>query len=81
MGIGESAGYQNFLLFLQCFPKGSSSGLLKVVILWEMFNHVQISNMIQKKGVFSLQNTCMYCNVMDTGENAVTFGLFLLLIC
>ena len=28
-GKGENAGYQHFLLFLQCFPKPSSSGLLK----------------------------------------------------
>ena len=35
MGKGETAGYQHFLLFPQCFPKGSSAGSLKVVIVWE----------------------------------------------
>ena len=32
-GKGEYAGYQNFLLFPQCFQKASSYGLLKVGIL------------------------------------------------
>ena len=31
---GENAGYQHFLLFLQCFPKPLSKGSLKVVIVW-----------------------------------------------
>ena len=31
---GENAGYQHFLLFPQCFPKLSSSGLSKIVIVW-----------------------------------------------
>ena len=31
---GENAGYQHFLLFLQCFPKHSSLGSLKVGIVW-----------------------------------------------
>ena len=30
VGIGENAGYQNFLLFPQCFQKGSYTGSLKV---------------------------------------------------
>ena len=30
MGKGENAGYQHFLLFLQCFQKASSTGSLKV---------------------------------------------------
>ena len=34
VGIGENAGYQHFVLFLQCFPKPSSLGLLKVRIVW-----------------------------------------------
>ena len=34
VGKGENAGYQHFLLFPQCFPKASSSGLLKVGIVW-----------------------------------------------
>ena len=34
VGKGENAGYQHFLLFLQCFPKPSSLGLLKVGIMW-----------------------------------------------
>ena len=35
-GKGENAGYQHFLLFPQCFPKASFSGLLKVGIMWKM---------------------------------------------
>ena len=31
---GENAGYQHFLLYRQCFPRPSLSGLLKVGILW-----------------------------------------------
>ena len=34
VGKGENAGYQHFLLFLQCFQKSSFSGSLKVAILW-----------------------------------------------
>ena len=34
VGRGENAGHQHFLLFTQCFPKASYTGLLKVVILW-----------------------------------------------
>ena len=30
----ENAGYQHFPLFLQCFPKPSSLGSLKVGIVW-----------------------------------------------
>ena len=33
VGKEENAGYQHFLLFAQCFPKLSSSGLLKVGIV------------------------------------------------
>ena len=35
VGKGENAGYQHFLLFPQCFQKGSFSGSLKVGIVWE----------------------------------------------
>ena len=31
---GVNAGYQHFLLFPQCFQKSSSSGSLKVGIVW-----------------------------------------------
>ena len=31
----KNAGYQHFLLFLHCFPKSSSLGLLKVGIGWQ----------------------------------------------
>ena len=34
VGIGENAGYQHFLLFPQHFQKASSSGSLKVGIVW-----------------------------------------------
>ena len=29
VGKGENAGYHHFLLFPQCFPKSSSSGVVK----------------------------------------------------
>ena len=32
---GENAGYQHFLLFLQCFQKASFQGTLKIGIVWE----------------------------------------------
>ena len=34
VGKGENAGYQHFLLFLQCFQKVSFTGSLKVGIVW-----------------------------------------------
>ena len=34
VGKGENAGYQHFLLFLQCLQKASLSGSLKVGIVW-----------------------------------------------
>ena len=34
VGKGENAGYQHFLLFPHCFPKGSSLGSSKVGIVW-----------------------------------------------
>ena len=33
VGKGENAGYQHFLLFTQCFQKGTFSGSLKVGIV------------------------------------------------
>ena len=34
VGKGENAGYQHFLLFLQCSQKASFSGSFKVGIVW-----------------------------------------------
>ena len=34
VGKGENAGYQHFLLFPLCFQNASSSGSLKVGIVW-----------------------------------------------
>ena len=34
LGKGENAGYQQFLVFLQCFPKPSTYGSLKDGIVW-----------------------------------------------
>ena len=34
VGKEENAGYQHFLLFLQCFQKAFSSSASKVVIVW-----------------------------------------------
>ena len=42
---GENAGYQHFLLFLQCFQKASFPGLSKVGIVWKtvknQMNHLE----------------------------------------
>ena len=35
VGKGENAGYQHFLLFLQCFQKATFSGWLKFRIVWQ----------------------------------------------
>ena len=35
---GENAGYQHFLLFLQCFQKASLPGSLTVGIVWKKVN-------------------------------------------
>ena len=43
VGKGENAGYQHFLLFLQCFPKPSSQRSLKVRIVWNRVNIEDIS--------------------------------------
>ena len=42
VGKGENAGYQHFLLFPQCFPKPSSLGLLKIEIVWQRFNILNV---------------------------------------
>ena len=34
VGKGENSGYQNFLIFLQCFQKASFSKASKVGIVW-----------------------------------------------
>ena len=34
LGKGENAGYQHFLLLPKCFQKSSSSGSLKIEIVW-----------------------------------------------
>ena len=41
VGKGENAGYQQFLLFPQCFPKPSSLGSLKVKIVLYRVNYGQ----------------------------------------
>ena len=38
LGNGENAGYQHFLLFLQCFQKASYTGSFKVGIVWQRVN-------------------------------------------
>ena len=35
VGKGKNAGYQHFLVFTQCFQKPSSTGSLKVGIMWQ----------------------------------------------
>ena len=44
VGKGENAGYKHFLLFQQCFQKTSSSGSIKVEIVWKMVNLPQNSH-------------------------------------
>ena len=34
MWLGENVSHQHFLLFTKCFQKDSSSGLLKLEIVW-----------------------------------------------
>ena len=46
MGKGENAGYQHFLLFLQCFQKASYSKLLKVGIVWQRVKTEMISVLV-----------------------------------
>ena len=43
VGKGENAGYQHFLLFLQCFQKVFFSGLLKVRTVWSRVNPKMLS--------------------------------------
>ena len=38
VGKGEIARYEQFLLFLQCFPKACFPGASKGVIVWEWDN-------------------------------------------
>ena len=38
VGKGENAGYQHFLLFLQCFENTSFPDASKGVIVWEWVN-------------------------------------------
>ena len=38
VGKGENAGYQQFLLFPQCFQKSDLLGSLKLRTLWERLN-------------------------------------------
>ena len=42
VGKGETAGYQHFLLFPQCFQKDSFSRLLKVGIVWYSVKRLRI---------------------------------------
>ena len=35
VGKGDNGGYQHFLLFPQCFQKPSSTGSVKVGIVWQ----------------------------------------------
>ena len=44
VGNGENAGYQHFLRFPQCFQKDSSTGLLKLKIVWKRFEKLMNKN-------------------------------------
>ena len=65
VGKGENAGYQHFLLFLQCFPKPSSLGSLKVGLCGEelILLHVIILRFknTERKQAFE--------NIVGNGEN------------
>ena len=40
VGKGENAGYQHFLLFLQCFQNASYTGYLNVMYVWERVKEI-----------------------------------------
>ena len=62
VGKGENAGYQHFLLFLQCFEKAPFPDMSKGIIVWEwvkktpkLFSSNVFAFMLQKiLSIFSL---------------------------
>ena len=50
VGKGENAGYQHFLLFLQCFQTASFQGSLKVEIVWERVERKNCALQLLSKG-------------------------------
>ena len=48
-GKGENAGYQHFLLFLQCFQTLSSTGSLKPRIVWKGIKTLSLEIYIYSK--------------------------------
>ena len=46
VGKGENAGYQHFLLSLQCFQKVSLPGSLKVGIVWSRVKPFENNHML-----------------------------------
>ena len=48
VGKGENAGYQQFLLFPQCFEKASFPRMSKDVIVWEWVKKRPFENIVGK---------------------------------
>ena len=71
---GEKAGYQHFLLFLQCFQKPSFSGLLKVRIVWERINKQYNFSSVQNEGICRQHNTILAVSKMKAfADNTIKF--------
>ena len=67
VGKGENVGYQHFLLFLQCFPKPSSSGVGKsrdclVKSKIDLFDSVQKDSVLGKTKAFADDKCCQNYN-------------------
>ena len=61
VGKGKNAGYQNFLLFPQCFQKLSIPEVLKVRIVWERVYDMALFKLILfLKKIFLVLNLCCH---------------------
>ena len=56
VGKGENAGYEHFFLFPKCFQKDSSSGSVKVGIVWYRVK-LHSSCCLQLFWIWKIQNT------------------------
>ena len=72
VGEGENAGYQHFLLFLQCFPKPSSS--LKVGTVWQRVNSSPYTKLLDSSTLkeFTGNNSDVF--ILEEAENNVGKG-------
>ena len=79
-GKGENAGYQNFLLFLQYFQKGSPRESLEVGIVWYRVNTLNLALSKLKAYAGIKSNVIQYIiivfhkieNFVRKGENTVS---------